>query len=165
MLIAARALRLAIALAATVAALAFVAAPARAATDYETGYALGSKAYEYGIPIVDTDRIFRTNTSVSKPDHAGDAPVNQFSHADALAKPENRDVVAPNHDTLTRSRGSTSRASRRSCTCRTCTGSTSSSWSRRGPRTSATSARSPVSRRVVTSRSSARDSAASCHRA
>ena len=100
MLIAARALRLTVALAATAAALAIAAAPVRAATDYETGYALGSKAYEYGIPIVDTDRIFRTNTSVSKPDHAGDAPVNQFSHADALAKPENRDVVAPNHDTL-----------------------------------------------------------------
>ncbi len=75
-------------------------AHADAQSDYDQGYALGSKAYEYGIPIVDTDRIFRTNTSVSKPDHAGDAPVNQFSHADALAKPENRDVVAPNHDTL-----------------------------------------------------------------
>ena len=35
-----------------------------------------------------------------KPDHAGDAPVNRFSHAAGLAKPENRDVVAPNHDTL-----------------------------------------------------------------
>ena len=55
--------------------------PAHAQSEYETGYALGSKAYEYGIPIVDTDRIFRTNTSVSKPDHAGDAPVNRFSHA------------------------------------------------------------------------------------
>jgi hypothetical protein len=85
--------------------LAATAASASAQSDYDTGYELGSKAYEYGIPIVDTDRIFRTNTSVSAPDHAGNAhagnaPVNQFSHADALAKPENRDVVAPNHDTL-----------------------------------------------------------------
>ena len=102
MLIAARALRLTVALAATAAAPPSSPLPRvrDAQSDYETGYALGSKAYEYGIPIVDTDRIFRTNTSVSKPDHAGDAPVNQFSHADALAKPENRDVVAPNHDTL-----------------------------------------------------------------
>jgi len=78
-----------------------VAAPAAAqSTDYETGYQLGSAAYEYGIPIVDTDRIFRTATSVSKPDTKGHAPVNRFSHARKLANPDARDVVAPNHDTL-----------------------------------------------------------------
>ena len=92
--------KVALATACAAACLAAPAAFADAQSDYDQGYALGSKAYEYGIPIVDTDRIFRTNTSVSKPDHSGDAPVNQFSHADALAKPENRDVVAPNHDTL-----------------------------------------------------------------
>src|SRR3954453_16100630 len=89
-----------IALLAAWTALLFAAAPADAQSDYDTGYSLGSKAYEYGIPIVDTDRIFRTNTSVSAADHAGDAPANRFSHADGRAKPENRDVVAPNHDTL-----------------------------------------------------------------
>jgi hypothetical protein len=86
------------AVAAAVCALA--AAPASAATDYETGYALGAKAYEYGVPLLDTDRIFRTNTSVSKPDHKGNAPVNRFSHARKLADAEARDVVAPNQDTL-----------------------------------------------------------------
>jgi hypothetical protein len=75
-------------------------AHADAQADYDQGYALGSKAYEYGIPVVDTDRIFRTNTSVTKADAAGNAPANRFSHAAGLAKPENRDVVAPNHDTL-----------------------------------------------------------------
>jgi len=95
-----RALRASIALVAAALGLAAYVAPASAATDYETGYALGAKAYEYGIPIVDTDRIFRTNTSVSKPDTKGNAPVNRFSHARKLADAEARDVVAPNHDTL-----------------------------------------------------------------
>ncbi len=79
-----------------------VGAPANAdaQSDYETGYALGSKAYEYGIPLLDTGRIYRTATSVSKSDGRGDAPVNRFSHARKLARPEDRTVVAPNHDTL-----------------------------------------------------------------
>src|SRR5689334_22839791 len=76
------------------------AAPAAAQTDYDTGYQLGSEAYQYGIPIVDTDRIFRTATSVDRPDTKGHAPVNRFSHARKLANPDARDVVAPNHDTL-----------------------------------------------------------------
>src|ERR1700754_2086998 len=84
----------------TCAALLGVAAPAAAQTDYDTGYELGSQAYEYGIPLLDTDRIFRTATSVSKPDTKGHAPVNRFSHARKLADPNARDVVAPNHDTL-----------------------------------------------------------------
>ncbi len=100
MLIAARALRLTIALAAVAAGLAVVATPAPAATDYETGYALGAEAYEYGIPIVDTGRIYRTATSVSKSDGKGNAPPNRFSHARKLAQPTDRTVVAPNHDTL-----------------------------------------------------------------
>jgi hypothetical protein len=76
------------------------AAHADAQSDYDNGYALGSQAYEYGIPLLDTDRIFRTNTSVSRSDGKGDAPVNRFSHARKLADAEARDVVAPNHDTL-----------------------------------------------------------------
>ena len=90
-------------LSATIAALCCLAAPAAQASaqsDYDTGYALGSQAYEYGIPLLDTDRIFRTNTSVSKSDGKGDAPVNRFSHARKLADAAARDVVAPNHDTL-----------------------------------------------------------------
>ena len=54
-------------------------------SDYDTGYELGSQAYEYGIPLVDVDRILRTGTSVSRPDTKGHAPVNRFSHARKLA--------------------------------------------------------------------------------
>ncbi len=76
------------------------AATASAQSEYDTGYALGSEAYEYGIPLLDTQRIFRTSTSVSKSDGRGNAPVNRLSHARKLAQPEDRTVVAPNHDTL-----------------------------------------------------------------
>ena len=82
------------------AALLGFAAPAAAQSDYESAYALGSQAYEYGIPLVDVDRIWRTGTSVSRPDTKGHAPVNRFSHARKLADAAARDVVAPNHDTL-----------------------------------------------------------------
>jgi hypothetical protein len=75
-------------------------ASADPASDYAAGYELGSEAYEYGVPLLDTDRIFRTATSVSRPDTKGHAPVNQFSHARKLADAKARDVVAPNHDTL-----------------------------------------------------------------
>ena len=73
---------------------------ATAQTEYDNGYALGSEAYEYGIPLLDTQRIYRTNTSVSRDDGAGNAPVNRLAHARRLARPEDRTVVAPNHDTL-----------------------------------------------------------------
>ena len=76
------------------------AATASAQSEYDTGYELGSEAYEYGIPLLDTQRIFRTSTSVSKSDGRGNAPVNRLSHARKLAQPEDRTVVAPNHDTL-----------------------------------------------------------------
>ena len=80
----------------------FLALPgvAHAQSDYDQGYALGAEAYEYGVPLLDTDRIFRTNTSVSRSDGKGNAPVNRFSHARKLAGADARDVVAPNHDTL-----------------------------------------------------------------
>jgi hypothetical protein len=74
-----------------------VAAPASA--DYDQGYELGAEAYEYGIPLLDEDRIFRTSTSVSKTVR-GNAPVNRFAHARRLADAAARTVVAPNHDTL-----------------------------------------------------------------
>lgn len=81
------------------AALASIAG-ADAQSDYDTGYALGTETYEYGVPLLDTRRAYRTATSVSRPDTAAHAPVNRFSHAAGLARPEDRDVVAPNHDTL-----------------------------------------------------------------
>ena len=94
--------------------------PARRApipqSDYATGYELGSQAYEYGIPLLDTDRIFRTATSVSKPDTKGHAPVNRFSHARKLADPDGprRRRPQPRHALLDRLARSLARAARSS---------------------------------------------------
>jgi hypothetical protein len=79
---------------------AFVAPASADQADYARGYELGTKAYQYGIPVVDTRRIYRTATSVSKSDGHGNGPVNRFSHGRRLATPEDRTVVAPNNDTL-----------------------------------------------------------------
>ena len=61
---------------------------------------LGIKAYIYGQPLLDSQRIYSTITSVTKPDAQGDAPVNQFSHLQALSTTKEGCVVAPNADTL-----------------------------------------------------------------
>ena len=91
-----------LAAAALASALLALGAPAADAdqAQYERGYELGTKAYQYGVPLLDTRRIYRTATSVSKSDGRANGPVNRFSHARSLARPEDRTVVAPNHDTL-----------------------------------------------------------------
>ena len=61
--------------------------------------ALGVQAYEYGEPLLDTERIYKTATSVTVPDHIGDAPANQFSHFQELVS-ERDGVAAPSVDTL-----------------------------------------------------------------
>src|SRR5882724_1807961 len=73
--------------------------PAQAA-QYQRALALGVKAYVYGYPLLDTDRVFRSSTSVKVPNGAGGAPVNRFSNIRRLTDPSDRAVVAPNHDTL-----------------------------------------------------------------
>lgn len=73
--------------------------PAQAA-EYQRALSLGVQAYVYGYPPLDTDRVFKTSTSVNVPDGAGGGPVNQFSHIHRLADPSDKTVVAPNHDTL-----------------------------------------------------------------
>src|SRR5215468_5891537 len=54
-------------------------------SDYHDAYTLGLEAYTYGEPLMDMQSVFKTETSVTVPDHQGDAPVNQWSHATALA--------------------------------------------------------------------------------
>ncbi len=71
-----------------------------AASDYETGLALGAKAYVYGVPLLDTARIYETAVSVNVPDGMGHGPVNRFSHVRRLADATERTVNAPNNDTL-----------------------------------------------------------------
>ncbi len=73
--------------------------PAQAA-EYQRALNLGTQAYVYGYPLLDTNRVFRTATSVNVSDGAGGGPVNQFSHIRRLADPSDKTVVAPNHDTL-----------------------------------------------------------------
>lgn len=67
---------------------------------YQRALKLGIAAYIYGYPLLDTDRIFRTASSVNVPDGQSAGPVNQFSHVRRLADPSGRTVVAPNDDTL-----------------------------------------------------------------
>ncbi len=79
-------------------------ASAASAEEYEAertaAKALGLKAYEYGQPLLDTERIYKAITSVTVADNFGDAPVNQFSHFQNLATEKEGCVVAPNADTL-----------------------------------------------------------------
>lgn len=85
-------------------AIALVPAGAQAdsSTDYQTGYTLGHEAYEYGRPLLDTERVFSTYTSINIPDDSGDGPVNHFNSFKRLtvATKTQRTVVAPNSDTL-----------------------------------------------------------------
>lgn len=67
---------------------------------YQHALSLATEAYVYGIPLLDTNRVFLTGTSVNAPNGAGGGPVDTFSHIRRLANPTDRTVVAPNHDTL-----------------------------------------------------------------
>jgi hypothetical protein len=74
---------------------------AAARSDYDRGFELGTKAYEYGIPLLDTERIFESGTSVTVCDHVrGDGPANQFCSIRNLVDASERIVNAPNNDTL-----------------------------------------------------------------
>ncbi|HXD65489.1 MAG TPA: DUF1254 domain-containing protein [Solirubrobacteraceae bacterium] len=77
-------------------------ASADATTDYSTGLALGQQAYQYGLPLLDTNRVHQTQTSINVPDRSGDGPVNQFHSVPKLTVPtaSQKTVVAPNEDTL-----------------------------------------------------------------
>lgn len=68
--------------------------------EYNRAVALGVRGYMYGQPLLDTNRIFKTSTSVTVPTDIGYAPVNQFSHFQHLTTTKETVVVAPNADTL-----------------------------------------------------------------
>jgi hypothetical protein len=69
-------------------------------SDYDRAKGLGAEAYVYGIPLLNMEKTFETQTSVNVADGRGDAPVNQFSYGRQLTSPLDRTVVSPNHDTL-----------------------------------------------------------------
>jgi hypothetical protein len=73
-----------------------------ASSDYSTGYSRGQQAYEYGRPLLDTERVFQTATSIDVSDTSGNGPVNQFNSFPKLVvpSPSQRTIVSPNTDTL-----------------------------------------------------------------
>ena len=73
--------------------------PGHSAAD-QRALQLGVRAYVYGYPLLDTNRVFLSSTSANVPNGAGAGPVNQFSNIRRLTDPSDRTVVAPNHDTL-----------------------------------------------------------------
>ncbi len=91
-------------LAATMALCALLAGAALAAEtpqqEFEHGLSLGVRAYVYGEPLLDTERIFKTSTSTTVATDNGYAPVNQLSHFKELTTNKESVVVAPNNDTL-----------------------------------------------------------------
>ena len=85
--------------------LALAAMPAGAAAggyaqEYTEGLVLGLQGYVYGEPLMNMQRLYQSNTSVTVADEIGDAPVNQFSHFPALSETKEGEIVAPNADTL-----------------------------------------------------------------
>ena len=71
-------------------------ASADAASDYNTGLTLGTQAYQYGVPLLDTERIFRSSTSVPACDSVtGHGPVNRFCSIRHLANASQHTVNAP----------------------------------------------------------------------
>ncbi len=98
-----RLMQLASALALACAASAAMAATASAeeySKEYAHAYEVGVKAYEYGEPLLNMQRLFQSNTSVTVPDAIGDAPINQWSHFTELATTKEGEIISPNADTL-----------------------------------------------------------------
>ena len=67
---------------------------------YEHALDVGAQAYDYGIPLLSMDRLYRASTSITVPDGRGGGPVNRFNTFRALADASDRQSVAPNNDTL-----------------------------------------------------------------
>jgi hypothetical protein len=84
-------------------ALAVLLAAAGSATasqaQYDEAYRIGLQAYVYGLPLLDTDRTFRTMTSVDVSKGAY-GPVNQFNNVRKLNNPGSTAVVAPGASSL-----------------------------------------------------------------
>jgi hypothetical protein len=75
-------------------------ASADATSDYKTGLALGTQAYQYGAPLLDLERVFKSSTSVTVCNPVtGQGPLNQFCSIRNLTSARERTVNAPNNDT------------------------------------------------------------------
>jgi hypothetical protein len=67
---------------------------------YDQALSLGTQGYVFGVALLDTERVFQTNTSVSRCDTAANGPVNTLCPQRELIDQANHTVVAPNYDTL-----------------------------------------------------------------
>lgn len=68
--------------------------------DYDTALRLGTQAYTYGLPLLETNKTFLTMTSVNVSNGHGFGPVNQFNHVRELNGPGSTAVVAPGANAL-----------------------------------------------------------------
>jgi hypothetical protein len=97
-----RALSVGLALASAMCGVTAGVASADATSDYNTGLRLGAKAYQYGVPLLDSNRVYTTGTSGARgcDPTTGHAPVNEFCSFRNLATPSEHAAPAPNNDTL-----------------------------------------------------------------
>ena len=68
--------------------------------EYDQGYELGTEAYKYGLPLVTANKTYKAQTSVNVSNGKGFGPANQFNPVRELTDPDDREIVAPNYDTL-----------------------------------------------------------------
>ena len=85
---------------ATLGLTAAVASAEEYSKEYEHAYNVGIQGYIYGEPLLNMQRLYQSNTSVTVPDAIGDAPVNQWSHFTELATTKEGEIISPNADTL-----------------------------------------------------------------
>jgi hypothetical protein len=96
-----RALLAACALTLALAALTATAGPAAASqTEYDEAYRIGLEAYTYGLPLLETNKTFRTMTSIDVANSHGFGPVNQINSVRKLNDPKSKAVVAPGANAL-----------------------------------------------------------------
>ncbi len=84
----------AVTLAGLVTLLAVPGLAAASQADYNKAYSLGLQAYTYGLPLLDTNKTFLTQTSINV-SKGGMGPVNRFNSVRTLNNPGSKSVVAP----------------------------------------------------------------------
>ena len=97
-----RRLLIACSMSALIALVALAATPRPAAAsqaDYAKAYAVGLNAYTYGLPLLETNKTFRSMTSINVSDGAF-GPVNHFNNVRSLNNPTSKAVVAPGANAL-----------------------------------------------------------------
>lgn len=77
------------------------AAPAGASQrEYDQARALGLQAYVYGLPLLETNKTYQSQTSVNVTNAEGYGPANTFNSVRQLNNPKSKAVVAPGANAL-----------------------------------------------------------------